>query len=79
MLEARRVAISKLLEFKAKAHEKDRINPDPALSTLQDDRYDEIGMHSWRTPTDDVLDLAHKEFERLFIKSVKRVELRPNE
>jgi predicted nucleotidyltransferase len=79
LADAQREALSKLLESKAKAHEKDRTIPDPALSMLLDDRYDEISMHNWRTPKGAVLDLAHNEFERLFIKSVKRVELRANE
>ncbi len=73
LADAQRDAISKLLEFKAKAHEKDRTIPVPALSMLLDDRYDRIGMHNWRRPQEEAVPKAHKELERLFIESVKRV------
>ncbi len=71
LADAQRDAISKLLELKAKAGEKDKLLPQPALSQLLLDCYDEVSRHVWQSPSSDDVEYALLELEQLFVSCVK--------
>lgn len=71
LADAQRDAISRLLALKAEACEKARTIPEPALSALLEDRYDEVRNHGWRSQPDDAVATARAGLERLFAECVK--------
>jgi predicted nucleotidyltransferase len=71
LADAQRDAISRLLALKAATSEKARTIPEPALSALLEDRYDEVRNHSWRSPPDEAVATARAGLERLFTECVK--------